>query len=61
MYFKTFIGFLENIFRSIRMSDHDIDVMSKRGCFFDANKGRFFNNRLWLRAGKNPPDPSRNT
>ena len=41
MYFKTLIGFIENIFRSIMMSNHDIDVMSKRWYFFDANKGRF--------------------
>ena len=28
---KMLPEFLENLFRSIRMSDHDLDVMSKRG------------------------------
>jgi len=42
MFLKKFIEFLENLFRSYRLSEHDIEVMSKKGYhIFDAKIGRF--------------------
>jgi hypothetical protein len=48
------------MFRPIRMSDHDIDVMSKRGYSLMRTKEDFLNNCLRLRAGQKPPDTNRN-
>jgi len=39
--FKTLIEFIENLFRSYRLSNEDVKIMSSRGYNFDADKGRF--------------------
>ena len=42
MFLKKFIEFLENLFRSYRLLEHDIEVISKKGYpIYDAEKGRF--------------------
>ena len=41
MAFKTVVELPETLFRSYRMSDKDVEVMDKKGYYFDANKGRF--------------------
>ena len=39
--FKTVIELPETLFRSYRFSDKDVEVMDKKGYYYDANKGRF--------------------
>ena len=39
--FKTVIELPETLFRSYRMSDKDVEVMDKKGYYYDANKRRF--------------------
>ncbi len=42
MFLKNLIELLENLFRSYRLSEHDIKVMSKKGYpIYDAEIGRF--------------------
>ena len=41
MLVKRVIEYFEARFRSYRFSDKDVEVMDKKGYYFDANTGRF--------------------